>query len=116
MLTITEASLSREQEEALYGARKISSVLRFQKERAAEKIFLSRDNPYGANTVLFDLTLRDEAEKTFTLGFAPIALISRRRIALQKKWFDYPAEAINPAGSPLTCKILLYIVPCTKNF
>jgi len=63
-----------------------------------EKIFLTRDNYYGADTVLFNLTFRDEAEKTFTLRFAPITIIPRRRIALQKKWFDYLAEAINPAG------------------
>ena len=63
-----------------------------------EKIFLTRDNYYGADTVLFNLTFRGEAEKTFTLRFAPIALIPRRRIALQKRWFDYLAEAINPAG------------------
>jgi hypothetical protein len=63
-----------------------------------EKIFLTRDNYYGADTVLFNLTFRDEAEKTFTLRFAPIALIPRRRIALQKRWFDYLAETINPVG------------------
>jgi hypothetical protein len=40
----------------------------------------------------------DMAEKTFTFRFAPIAVIPRRRIALQKKWFDYLAEAMNPAG------------------
>ncbi len=65
----------------------------------ADKIFLTRDNYYGADTVLFNLTFRDEAEKTFTLRFAPIALIPRRRIALQKRWFDYLAEAVNSAGS-----------------
>jgi hypothetical protein len=64
----------------------------------AEKIFLTRDNYYGADTVLFNLTFQDEAEKTFTLRFAPIALIPRRRIALQKKWFDYLAEAVSAAG------------------
>jgi len=52
--------------------------------KAAEKIFLTRDNYYGAHPVLFDLTFRDEAEKTFTFRFAPIAVIPRRRIALQK--------------------------------
>jgi len=72
----------------------------------AEKIFLTRDNYYGADTTLFNLTFRDEVEKTFTLRFAPIALIPRRRIALQKKWFDYLAEAINAAGraSPLSTR------------
>ena len=71
-----------------------------------EKIFLTRDNYYGADTVLFNLTFRDDTEKTFTLRFAPIMLIPRRRIALQKKWFDYLAEAINAAGkaSPLSTR------------
>jgi len=72
----------------------------------AEKIFLTRDNYYGADTVLFNLTFRDESEKTFTLRFAPIAIIPRRRIALQKEWFDYLAKAVNPEGksSPLSTK------------
>jgi hypothetical protein len=65
-----------------------------------EKIFLTRDNFYGADTVLFNLTFRDESEKTFTLRFAPIAFIPRRRIALQKKWFDYLAKAISSEGKP----------------
>jgi len=71
-----------------------------------EKIFLTRDNYYGADTTLFNLTFRDEVEKTFTLRFAPIALIPRRRIALQKVWFDYLAEAISAAGkaSPLSTR------------
>jgi hypothetical protein len=71
-----------------------------------EKIFLTRDNYYGADTVLFNLTFRNEAEKTFTVRFAPIALIPRRRIALQKKWFDYLAEAVNAEGkaSPLSTR------------
>jgi hypothetical protein len=77
------------------GGEKISLKIPFSK---TEKVFLTRDNYYGADTVLFNLTFRDEAEKTFTLRFAPIALIPRRRIALQKRWFDYLAEAINPAG------------------
>ena len=64
----------------------------------AEKIFLTRDNYYGADTVLFNLTFRDEVEKAFTLRFAPIALIPRRRIALQKEWMDYLAKAVNPEG------------------
>jgi hypothetical protein len=40
------------------------------------------------------------------LRFAPIALIPRRRIALQKEWFHYLAEAINSLGSasPLSTK------------
>ncbi len=65
-----------------------------------EKIFLSRDNYYGTDTVLFNLTFRDQGERSFTLRFAPIALIPRRRIALQREWFDYLANAINSSGSP----------------
>jgi hypothetical protein len=71
-----------------------------------EKIILTRDNYYGADTVLFNLTFRDKAGKSFTLRFAPVALIPRRRIALQKKWFDYLAEAVKASGkaSPLSTK------------
>ena len=71
-----------------------------------EKIFLTRDNYYGTDTVLFNLTFRDQAEQSFTLRFAPIAIIPRRRIALQKEWFDYLAKAINSFGStsPLSTK------------
>jgi hypothetical protein len=71
-----------------------------------EKIFLSRDNYYGTDTVLFNLTFRDQAEQSFTLRFAPIALIPRRRMALQKAWFDYLAQAISSPGSasPLCTK------------
>ena len=71
-----------------------------------EKIFLSRDNYYGTDTVLFNLTFRDQAEQSFTLRFAPVVLIPRRRIALQKEWFDYLAKAINSLGSafPLSTK------------
>lgn len=70
------------------------------------EIFLTRDNYYGADTVLFNLTFRDENEKPFTLKFAPIALIPRRRIALQKEWFDYLAKAISSLGkvSPLSTR------------
>ena len=64
-----------------------------------EKIFLTRDNYYGTDTVLFNLTFRDQVEQSFTLRFAPIAIIPRRRIALQKEWFDYLAKAINSLGS-----------------
>ena len=64
------------------------------------KIFLTRDHYYGVDTVLFNLTFRDRAEQPFTLRFAPITLIPRRRIALQKVWFDYLANAINSLGSP----------------
>jgi hypothetical protein len=65
-----------------------------------EKVFLTRDNYYGTDTVLFNLTFRDQAEQSFTLRFAPVALIPRRRIALQREWFDYLAAAINALGSP----------------
>jgi len=64
-----------------------------------EKICLTRDNYYGSDTVLFNLTFRDETEKTFTLRFAPIALIPRRRIALQGLWFDYLTRVIEQARS-----------------
>ena len=64
-----------------------------------EKVFLTRDNYYGTDTVLFNLTFRDSAEQSFTLRFAPVALIPRRRIALQKEWYDYLAKAINSLGS-----------------
>lgn len=69
-----------------------------------EKIFLTRDNYYGADTLLFNLTFQDEKEKTFTLRFAPVAWIPRRRIALQKQWFAYLAHLINSEGraSPLS--------------
>jgi len=64
-----------------------------------EKIFLTRDNYYGTDTVLFNLTFRHQTEQSFTLRFAPVALVPRRRIALQKEWFDYLAKAINSLGS-----------------
>jgi len=71
-----------------------------------EKIFLTRDNYYGTDTVLFNLTFRDQTEQSFTLRFAPIAIIPRRRTALQKEWFGYLAKAINSLGSasPLPTK------------
>ena len=59
-----------------------------------EKIFLTRDNYYGSDTVLFNLTFRGEDGKSFTLRFAPIILIPRRRIALQEEWFDYLTRMI----------------------
>jgi len=70
------------------------------------KILLTRDNYYGSDTVLFNLTFRDQIENSFTVRFAPIALIPRRRIALQREWFDYLAEVINAFGSasPLSTK------------
>jgi hypothetical protein len=71
-----------------------------------EKVFLTRDNYYGTDTILFNLTFRDQAEQSFTLRFAPIALIPRRRIALQQEWFDYLAKVIKPVGkaSPLSTR------------
>jgi len=59
-----------------------------------EKIFLTRDNYYGSDTVLFNLTFRDKNGKSFTLRFAPITLIPRRRIALQEEWFNYLSQMI----------------------
>jgi hypothetical protein len=78
------------------GTEKIHLEIPFSK---MEKIFLTRDNYYGTDTVLFNLGFRDQAEQSFTLRFAPIALIPRRRIALQKAWYDYLAKAINSLGS-----------------
>lgn len=60
-----------------------------------EKIVLSRDNYYGSDTILFNLTFRDQQGKSFTLRFAPITVIPRRRIALQGQWFAFLTEAIN---------------------
>jgi hypothetical protein len=61
---------------------------------AMEKIFLTRDNYYGSDTVIFNLTFRDEQGKSFTLRFAPSIIIPRRRIALQQQWFDFLTQAI----------------------
>ena len=85
------------------GGEKIDLRIPFSR---TEKVFLTRDNYYGADTVLFNLTFRNEAEKTFTVRFAPIAIIPRRRIALQKEWMDYLAKVINPKGnsSPFSTK------------
>jgi hypothetical protein len=69
-----------------------------------EKISLTRDNYYGSDTILFNLTFRDQQGKSFTLRFAPITIIPRRRIALQKQWFDFLSQAIGSSAeaSPLT--------------
>ena len=85
------------------GGKKIDLKIPFSR---MEKIFLTRDNYYGADTVLFNLTFRDPDEKSYTLRFAPIALIPRRRIALQQEWFDYLAKAVNVSGkaSPLSTR------------
>jgi hypothetical protein len=66
-----------------------------------EKVFLTRDNYYGSDTVLFNLTFRDENGKSLTLRFAPVTLIPRRRIALQEAWFDYLTQMIqDPPACP----------------
>lgn len=59
-----------------------------------KKISLTRDNYYGSDTVLFNLTFRDQGRKTFTLRFAPVTIVPRRRIALQEQWFAFLTEAI----------------------
>ena len=59
-----------------------------------DKIFLTQDNNYGSDTVLFNLAFRDEKGRPFTLRFAPIAIIPRRRMALQEEWFAYLTQAI----------------------
>lgn len=65
-----------------------------------EKVFLTRDNYYGTDTTLFNLVFSDENGKSFTLRFAPVAILPRRRIALQKSWFDYLASLISSGGNP----------------
>ena len=59
-----------------------------------ERITRTRDNYYGSDTVLFNLTFRDEQGKPFTIRFAPTIIIPRRRIALQQQWFDFLTQAI----------------------
>jgi len=59
-----------------------------------QKVALTRDNYYGSDTVLFNLTFRDQRGKSFTLRFAPITIIPRRRIALQEQWFAFLTEAV----------------------
>jgi hypothetical protein len=63
-----------------------------------EKIALTRDNYYGSDTVLFNLTFRDQGGKSFTLRFAPITIVPRRRIALQQQWFDFLTKAIQSSA------------------
>ena len=98
------------EEEALFfeapeskGMEKIHLKIPFSR---MEKIFLTRDNYYGADTVLFNLSFRDQTEKSFTFRFAPITIVPRRRIALQKEWFNYLVKAINALGraSPLSTR------------
>jgi hypothetical protein len=71
-----------------------------------EAVFLTRDNYYGTDTILFNLTFQDEEGKSLTLRFAPVTIIPRRRIALQKIWFDYLASLVNSGGnvSPLSTR------------
>jgi len=73
---------------------------------AMEKIVLTRDNYYGSDTCLFNLTFRDEQGKSFTIRFAPTIIIPRRRIALQQQWFAFLSQAISsPAkGAPRSQK------------
>jgi hypothetical protein len=59
-----------------------------------ERITRTRDNYYGSDTILFNLTFRDEQGKTFTIRFAPTIIIPRRRIALQEQWFAFLTQAI----------------------
>jgi hypothetical protein len=66
---------------------------------AMERIFLTRDNYYGSDTVIFNLTFCDEQGKTFTLRFAPTIIIPRRRIALQQQWFAFLTQAIKEPAS-----------------
>ena len=63
-----------------------------------EKISRTRDNYYGSDTILFNLTFRDQKGKSFTLRFAPIIIIPRRRIALQGQWFDFLNQAIDSSA------------------
>jgi hypothetical protein len=63
-----------------------------------EKICLTRDNYYGSDTVIFNLTFHDEQGKAFTLRFAPSIIIPRRRIALQQQWFAFLDGAIKGPG------------------
>ena len=59
-----------------------------------DRLFLTRDNNYGSDTVLFNLAFQAESGKSFTLRFAPITIIPRRRIALQEEWFKYLTGSI----------------------
>ena len=77
------------------GGEKVDLKIHFSK---MEKIYLTRDNYYGSDTVLFNLAFSDTDDRPLTLRFAPVTLIPRRRIALQKVWFDYLAAAISAEG------------------
>ena len=73
------------------GGEKIDLKIPFSR---MEKISRTRDNYYGSDTVLFNLTFLDQGKKSFTLRFAPITVVPRRRIALQEQWFDFLTSAI----------------------
>jgi hypothetical protein len=77
------------------GGEKIDLKIPFS---SMDKISLTRDNYYGSDTILFNLTFRDRQGKSFTLRFAPITIIPRRRIALQQQWFDFLNQAIASAA------------------
>jgi hypothetical protein len=77
------------------GGEKIDLKIPFSR---MENISLTRDNYYGSDTVLFNLTFHDEQRKSFTLRFAPIIIIPRRRIALQEQWFDFLNQTINASA------------------
>lgn len=85
------------------GAERIDLEIPFSR---MEKIFQTRDNYYGADTIIFNLSFYDEKNNPFTLRFAPIFLVPRRRIYYQKQWHDYLAKAISSLGSasPLPTK------------
>jgi hypothetical protein len=61
---------------------------------AMEKIFLTRDNYYGSDTVIFNLSFHNEQGKSFTIRFAPTIIIPRRRIFLQQQWFEFLSQTI----------------------
>jgi hypothetical protein len=65
---------------------------------AMEKISLTRDNYYGSDTVLFNLTFRADEGRPFTLRFAPTIIIPRRRIALQQQWFAFLSQVIKESA------------------
>jgi hypothetical protein len=73
------------------GSEKIDLKIPFS---SMEQISRTRDNFYGSDTILFNLTFRDQTEKSFTLRFAPVTVVPRRRIALQDQWFTFLTQAI----------------------
>ena len=73
------------------GAEQIDLKIHFS---SMEQISRTRDNFYGSDTILFNLTFRDQKGKAFTLRFAPVTIVPRRRIALQEQWFGFLTQAI----------------------